>query len=229
MSDESQKNRADSPVNPSHSVRKQDPLVQRLKPQPDSPMIRSRTMVGFIGNSDRPGYSRLYFTRELNYYAEFRTEDILQTATIPPEEAPLRGEQATRVVLPGTAEIAYTRVRSGQPGDEFDIDFRLRARSPRRTGVFARANFAETDFDATCGCGTQPIDTCPTMVTACPTLCETDCCSSDKIAIFCSANNGPRTHRPLARYRPGLFVGPAPTYSQPGVGHANTKLALTPK
>jgi hypothetical protein len=98
-----------------------------LRPDPVELPENTLAMSGFFGNSDRPGFRRLYFTRDLNYYAEFRIEDVLYTASIPAEEEPFLGDQATRLMLRRDATLEYTRVRTARPVDEFDLDVRLGA------------------------------------------------------------------------------------------------------
>jgi hypothetical protein len=82
-------------------------------------------MVGFLGDSDRQGLRRLYFTRDLDYYAEFRVEDIVEMASIPAEALPFLGDEATRVTLRRDTTIEYTRVRTARPLDQFDLDVQL--------------------------------------------------------------------------------------------------------
>jgi hypothetical protein len=48
---------------------RQDPHVERLRPDPSQPPQRVIVLQGLLGHSDRPGYQRLYFTPELDYYA----------------------------------------------------------------------------------------------------------------------------------------------------------------
>jgi len=116
---------------PSREERPQDPLVERLRPDPAEPPQRVITHSGLLGNSDRPGYQRLYFNRALDHYAEFRTDDVVHTEPIPPDQPPFLGEQATRVTLKRDATIDYTRSRRARPLDEFDLDIRLgRAGAP---------------------------------------------------------------------------------------------------
>jgi hypothetical protein len=103
----------------------QDPFVERLRPDPSEPPIPVRVLKGLLGNSDRGGYWRLYFSSELDYYAEFRAEDMVFTEPIPPDQPPFLGQQATRVGIGRDATIEYTRVRTPRPMDEFDIDVRL--------------------------------------------------------------------------------------------------------
>src|SRR3712207_3300194 len=96
----------------------QDPYVERLRPDPSRPPERLRILEGLLGDSDREGYKRLYFTRELDNYAEFRTEDVVFSEPIPSDEPPFLGQQATRVGLRQEAAIEYTRVRTPRPVDE---------------------------------------------------------------------------------------------------------------
>jgi hypothetical protein len=105
----------------------QDPYVERHRPDPSQPPEAVRILEGLLGDSDREGYKRLYFTRELDHYAEFRTEDVLFSEPIPSDQPPFLGQQATRVGLRQDATIEYTRVRTPRPVDEFDLDVRLAA------------------------------------------------------------------------------------------------------
>jgi hypothetical protein len=105
--------------------RAQDPHVERLRPDPSRPAQPVLTFSGFLGDSDRAGFRRLYFTRGLDYYAEFRSEDVVETASIPADQAPFAGLDATRLTLKRDATVDYTRTRTGAPLDEFEIDVRL--------------------------------------------------------------------------------------------------------
>ena len=132
------------------------------------------TLAGFLGDSDREGFRRLYFTRDLDYYAEFRVEDVQSIVSIPAEQQPFAGEQASRVTLRRTATIEYTRVRNARPLDEFDIDVRLGARA----GSPSRPVFLTGPGDTQCGrCPATPgtcAETCGTCATDCGT-CATNC------------------------------------------------------
>jgi hypothetical protein len=55
----------------------QDPFVERRRPDPSQLPERVRILEGLLDDSDREGYKRLYFTRELDSYAEFRAEDVV--------------------------------------------------------------------------------------------------------------------------------------------------------
>jgi len=103
----------------------QDPFVQRRRPDPSQPPEAVRTLEGLLGDSDREGYKRLYFNRELDHYAEFRAEDVVFRESIPTEQPPLVGHESTRVGIRRDAPIEYTRLRTPRPVDEFDLDVRL--------------------------------------------------------------------------------------------------------
>ena len=157
----------------------QDPFVERLRPDPSQPPERVRILEGLLGDSDREGYKRLYFNRELDHYAEFRTEDVVFSEPIPSEQPPFLGQQATRVGLRREATIEYTRLRTPRPVDEFDLDVRLGA--PR--GLTAE----EEQFDCTrrrTGCpppdtfgGERTCDNSPTCGWTCVGVtCEDTAC-----------------------------------------------------
>jgi hypothetical protein len=124
----------------------QDPFVERRRPDPSQPPEAVRILEGLLGDSDREGYKRLYFNRALDHYAEFRTEDVAFRESIPSEQAPLVGYEATRVGIRRDATIEFTRVRTPRPVDEFDLDVRLAA--PREL----RADVEEERFGGTRGC-----------------------------------------------------------------------------
>ena len=114
----------------------QDSYVARHRSDPkDAPPDPVLTMRGFLGDSDRPGRRRLYFTRDLDYYAEFRTEDVLETARLAPDVSPFPGEEATRVVLRRDAAVEYTQVRTARPLDVYDVDFRYRPQIMKPDGA----------------------------------------------------------------------------------------------
>jgi hypothetical protein len=69
----------------------QHPLVARLKPDPSQPAKRIVDLTGLPGNSDRPGYERLYLTNKLDYYAEFLTSDRVDTQAVPAGQSSFAG------------------------------------------------------------------------------------------------------------------------------------------
>jgi hypothetical protein len=158
-----------------------DPFVQRLRPDPSEPPIPVRVLEGLLGNSDREGYWRLYFSRELDNYAEFRQEDVVYSEPIPPDQPPFVGLDATRVGIRRDATIEFTRARTPRPIDEFDLDVRLGA-----PGRMARERPIPPslvgDICPDCtgratGCFTEPPDPgCLTALTDCDqNTCQATC------------------------------------------------------
>ncbi|HWC27364.1 MAG TPA: hypothetical protein VG474_12330 [Solirubrobacteraceae bacterium] len=174
--------------------RSQDPRVEGRRPDPAGPPTPARTLLGFLGDSDRRGFRRLYFTRELDYYAEFRVDDVLHVEEIAPEQQPFVGEQATRVLIRRDATVEYTRTHTPRPVDEFDLDVRLASR--RDVGAWRAetwqtecARCAPTVVDQTCEPTCGDIVTCdapcrlpvtvldPTCDRTCAgATCDTGCC-----------------------------------------------------
>jgi hypothetical protein len=142
----------------------QDPFVERMRPDPSEPPEQVRILEGLLGDSDREGYRRLYFTRELDYYAEFRTEDVVFSETIPSDQPPFLGQQATRVGIRRNATVEFTRLRAHRPVDEFDLDVRLSAPGGGRGAaaqpfvIWATRSPAATCPNTRCN---QPDKTCP--------------------------------------------------------------------
>jgi hypothetical protein len=171
----------------------QHPYVQRLRPDPSEPAPRSLTLSGVIGDSDRPGKRRLYFNRELDYSAEFRAEDVLDSEPIASDQPPFIGLQVTRVTLRRDAAIDFTRTRFSRVMDEFDLDVRLGGRPSAHPFVGATHTLepctvsceCDTLVDITCQCVTLQTDcdqntcqgTCPTDCNqnTCQGTCQTRC------------------------------------------------------
>ena len=148
----------------------QHPLVEQLKPDPTQPARKTTVLTGLPGNSDRPGYQRLYLTTKLDYYAEFLAQDILKADTIAADQSPFPGIEATRVAIARDAVIHYIWARSAHPVDEFDLDVRLGAVGGRAAahpgtglggGPGGTCDFCPTD------------DTCRTCDTCPRTQCDT--------------------------------------------------------
>jgi hypothetical protein len=166
MADDSDKDDKRSDEEPGD--RPQDPLVERLRPDPSEPPTPVMVLEGLLGDSDRPGFRRLYFTRELDHYAEFRADQALSIEAIPEDRPPWPGQEATRVTLPRDATVDYTRTRVARPLDEFDLDVRL---GPARG--FARG---AVTWEAECPGATW--GECPTSLTcvSCPDTCQITIC-----------------------------------------------------
>src|SRR5918998_1217464 len=119
------------------------PFVERRRPDPSEPPKQVRVLEGLLGDSDREGYKRLYFTRELDNYAEFRTEDVVFREPIPSEQPPMVGLDTTRVGIRRDAPIEYTRVRAPRPVDEFDLDIRLATPARRGERLIPQSRFGD--------------------------------------------------------------------------------------
>jgi hypothetical protein len=144
----------------------QHPLVERLKPDPAQPAKRVIELTGLPGESDRPGYQRLYLTSQLEYYAEFPREDIVHSEILPADRSPFSSLESTRVSVRREATISYTWVRSYQPVDEFDLDVRL---GPSSTGRRAIPQDLCDSENSDCGGGGGITGTCGTC--ACTDTC----------------------------------------------------------
>ncbi|MFJ6382576.1 hypothetical protein ACIQI7_21545 [Kitasatospora sp. NPDC092039] len=161
----------------------QDPLVDRFRPEPGRAPEQGLTLKGFLGDSDREDHRRLYLTKGLDYYVEFRAEDAIDTARIPQDQPPFVGTEATEVTLRKGADIAYTHSGSVRTPDEFDLDIRRvpragprahRAPRPARAARGRRAAAAVETFDAACGWLTWEWATCASCDGTCVT-CEDTC------------------------------------------------------
>lgn len=197
--------------------RPQDPLVGRLRPDPSQPPTPTKTLEGVLGDSDRPGHRRLYFTAELDSFAEFRAEEVLSVADIPPDEPPFLGEQATRVTLRRDAAVDFTRTQRARPLDEFDLDVRLApgAGLPRdRPVTFGEPGCLETfgfgcqeggGFATFVDCGiftdACTVVRCPTVqrtCLTCRTACQDTCgatCVTCVTCLTCGRTCGPTCGR----------------------------------
>ena len=162
----------------------QDPYVERLKPDPTRPARRVIDLTGLAGNSDRPGYQRLYLTTRLDYYAEFLTSDMVHTEAVPADQSPFPGKEATRVSVSRDATIHYIWARSPQPVDEFDLDIRLGTPSPAAAVYAHPARLISPANGCTDACPTQ--ETCTCHPTRCGGTCAT-CQGMATCAATCPA------------------------------------------
>jgi hypothetical protein len=162
----------------------QHPYVERLRPDPASPPPQTLMIAGLPGNSDRPGFERLYFTRELNYYAEFRTDDVLFREVIASDTPPFVGLDVTRIALRRDATVSFTHERQHVPVDQFDLEVRLGqvgigapSAAPIRTGLTCFPDGGGCT-DVTCGpteCVHTCVGTCGATCRTCQTQCMTRC------------------------------------------------------
>ena len=184
---EGQKGSDEEPA--SGGERPQDPFVERLRPDPSQPLRRVLTLAGLLGDSDRPGFRRVYFTRDLTYYAEFRSDDVVQMAPIPAEQAPFTGDEATRVTLAREATIEYTRVRTATPIDEFDLDIRL---ARLGLGVQDDGEYPPRTGDAACH---TYYEACLTEGGTCGDTCRGAECNETGPHTVCDPDEGGVTRR----------------------------------
>ena len=167
--------------------RPQDPLVARLRPDPAQPPEPTVTLEGVLGDSERPGFRRLYFSAELDSFAEFRTADVLSLAEIPAGQPPFLGEAATRVTLRRDAAVDFTRTQHGRPLDEFDLDVRL---APAAAAAEGRPQtFGEPGCLETFGFGCQEGGTLATFGFECQIVteaCTVGCPTRQRTCITCA-------------------------------------------
>ncbi|MFJ1708976.1 hypothetical protein [Kitasatospora sp. NPDC088346] len=175
----------------------QDPLVDRFRPDPAHAPVRGITLKGFLGDSDREGHRRLYLTKNLDYYVEFATDDVIDSAGIPPDRPPFVGAEATEVTLKEGAHVSYTHSAPVRPSDDFDLDVRRVSRtgprgpqrgrgltprgSPAALARRAAGRFAPQE-GCTCGapCGQQTIEfvscaSCEDTCVSCEGTCDQTC------------------------------------------------------
>jgi hypothetical protein len=147
---------------------------QNIWPARRSGPVRTITLSGLLGDSDRPGYRRLYFNKQLDYYAEFAMADVLSVATIGRDQPPFVGLEATRATLRREATVRFTQVESAVPLDTFDLDLRLGPSHPAVESLVAGT--------LSCHCHTNTCVSCETCETCPP--CNTDL-SCDTCAGTC--------------------------------------------
>jgi hypothetical protein len=197
---------------PEGNDRFQDPFVDRFRPDPAAPATRFLTLSGLGGRSDRPGYRRLYTSRSLSKYLEFRAEDVIDEESVPPEREPMPGLQSTTVHLRRDAAIDQVSSLTAPPADQFDLDLRTGGATsaqmlPTQTwedactfGTDCGGGGDGTNFGLSCPgtCGeTCQITlcrgrTCPDLDTclSCRT-CNTDC--NQATCATCNTNCGQAT------------------------------------
>ena len=158
--------------------RPQDSFVERRRPDPSQPPTPVLVLEGLLGDSDRAGFRRLYFTRELDHYAEFRAEDVVDLQAIPADQPPFLGEEATRVALRRDATIEYTRAHAARPLDEFDLDVRLGAPGAPRPGPFTLPLDCATYLTCRRTCLFETCDTCWPTCDTCRTRCGDVTCQA---------------------------------------------------
>jgi hypothetical protein len=90
-------------------VLKQDPLVDKLRPDPSQPPSIERR--GFLGRSDKEGHWRLYLTRGLTNYVEIAETDVVHHESLATADDPDAG---SRVWIKDTAILTLGPPRQVQ-------------------------------------------------------------------------------------------------------------------
>jgi hypothetical protein len=91
----------------SEKTHEPDDIIKRLAPDPAQlPDVVS--YVGFLGDSTRDGYHRLYFSSNLTEYVEFSKADVVASQRLPADQTPL-GLGGTLVWLRREATVLHSR------------------------------------------------------------------------------------------------------------------------
>jgi hypothetical protein len=101
--------------------REEDDVVRRAGDATGSRQA-GLTLTGFLGNSPRDGYRRIYLDRALERYVEFAVDDVVGGREVPADESPFVGERATSVTLTPDARVDVARTVAA---DAFDLNPRL--------------------------------------------------------------------------------------------------------
>src|SRR5437764_11668951 len=89
--------------------RPQDDYVERVRPAPTDDPPKGLVLSGFLGDSDRAGYRRIYLSRDLSRYVEFPAVDVIAVRDVPSAESPSGSDAATEVRLRDGARVEITR------------------------------------------------------------------------------------------------------------------------
>ena len=108
-----------------HDGRPQDPFVDKVRPDPSLPPQPTRALAGLLGDSDRPGFRRIYFTRELDNYAEFRAEDMMSSRRSPRKSLRSWDSMQRASHLGVMRRSISARNYLPHPVDQFKLDIQL--------------------------------------------------------------------------------------------------------
>ena len=136
-----------------------DPFVAARISDPKAGPPPALTLVGLLGDSDRPGRRRLYLNTRLDYWVEVRAEDVLTVEDVGPDQPPFQGLDATRLTIVRDAQLDYVRTATVS-GDPFAVQ-------PLTSQARPLMQQAET-WEAECAGPSW--DDCPTDI-GCPILC----------------------------------------------------------
>ncbi len=161
-----------------------DPFVAARISDPGVAPAATLTLVGLLGDSDREGRRRLYLNTSLDYWVEFRTEDVVAVDDVGPDQAPFQGLDATRVTLLRSASVDY--VHSRPAGDD---GFAVQARMGP-TPMLAAADTWEAECPGPSWGGCPSDIGCPTRFD-CPsgwTVCKPRTCQCTDVTCDTCAN-----------------------------------------
>jgi hypothetical protein len=102
-------------------TREQDARVAYGRATPDSPARPGLTLVGFLGDSHREGYRRLYLDDGLTVFVEFNVEFVVYDNQLPAGQSPFLGEPATSVTFQLDAELEFEHTRT-YTSEEWQLD-----------------------------------------------------------------------------------------------------------
>jgi hypothetical protein len=125
----------------------QHPFVAQVQAGPAEP---GAGLIGLIGESDRNGKVRLYFSAKLDHYAEFDRDAVLDYTAVPPEQSALPGLQTTRVTLQRDSRIDFTYSRTRDPANEDQFDLAVRSGSGASSGIVPAATDAPAQTTQRC-------------------------------------------------------------------------------
>jgi hypothetical protein len=97
-----------------------------------APIPSTVTLTGLFGKSEDAEKRRVYFSPQLNRYAEFSASDVVRYDPVPAAQSPVPGYDATRVTLKrgSPIELTQTSNESVTADDQFDLDFRVGTAGP---------------------------------------------------------------------------------------------------
>ncbi len=98
-----------------------DPFIVARITDPQAGPPPTLTLVGLLGDSDRPGRRRLYLSTRLDYWVEVRAEDVLAVDDVGPDQPPFQGLDATRLTVVRDAQLDYVRMATAGADDPFAV------------------------------------------------------------------------------------------------------------
>jgi hypothetical protein len=103
------------------------PLVASAQRATQTPVATTVTLTGLFGRAEDPDKRRVYFSAQLNQFAEFRASDVVGYDDVSAAESPVPGQAATRVTLKrgSPVQFTHTQTESLSADEQFDLDARI--------------------------------------------------------------------------------------------------------